>query len=86
MSKKVKFEFPTKEVNGEVWAQLSHLADTQHIFVGERHDVKDPNYSFAGGHRVRKISLRKNVHWLITQQIMNLDISQVPLPTIPRKK
>lgn len=55
---------PIKIVRGEAWGDLAALA-LSHEFVGEKHRMVEERYSFAGGHRVRLISLKKNVHWRI---------------------
>lgn len=56
-----KVTFPVKVVNGVSWADLTKFGLT-HEIVGEKVSLKDGNYSFAGGHRVRLYSFKKNVH------------------------
>ena len=67
---------PVKKVNNENWGQLSFFG-TKHSFCGEKIQLKDQNYTFAGEHRVRLYSAEKNVHWCIPQGVQ-LDISGVP--------
>ena len=76
---------PVKVVWTERWGQLSSFGDA-HLICGETVKLKDENYSFAGGHRVRLYSFKKNVHWKIPEAI-SLDIAQVtPASAPPRRK
>jgi len=75
---------PVKIVGTERWGQLSLLGDT-HLICGESVNLKDASFSFAGGHRVRLYSFKKNVHWKIPEGI-SLDIAAVPPATAaPRR-
>lgn len=76
---------PIKIVNGERWAELSaHGPSLTHYLCGE-HFQKYQDFGFAGGHRVRRISLKKNVHWRVPEGA-EYDIAGVPLPTPPRRQ
>jgi hypothetical protein len=75
---------PVKIVGSDRWGQLSAFGN-QHIISGERCDVKDQNYSFSGGHRVRLYSIKQNVHWKIPAGIQ-LDVSQVAPATLAAAK
>jgi hypothetical protein len=81
---------PINNVNNEDWAYLSALSE-RHEFCAEEFRLKTEHYSFAGQHRVRLYTAKKNVHWKIPQGV-SVDISQVPpanqpLPRrLPRNK
>jgi hypothetical protein len=55
-----------------------------HLICGESVRMKDENFSFAGGHRVRVYLFKKNVHWKIPEGV-SLDISSVPAAQAPRR-
>jgi hypothetical protein len=75
---------PVKIVGADRWGQLSVFGDT-HFICGEKVQQKDENYSFAGQHRVRLYSFKKNVHWKIPEGIP-LDVSGVtPAAAAPRR-
>jgi len=75
---------PFKKVGTERWGQLSAFGDS-HLICGESVKLKDENFSFAGGHRVRLYSFKKNVHWKIPEGV-SLDISAVtPAGNAPRR-
>jgi hypothetical protein len=75
---------PVKTVGTERWGQLSLLGDA-HLICGETVKLKEANFSFAGGHRVRLYSFKKNVHWRIPESI-GLDITAVaPATAAPRR-
>ena len=75
---------PVKKVGSERWGQLSALSDA-HLICGETVKLKDDNYSFAGQHRVRLYSFKKNVHWKIPDGI-SLDIAAVAPAEPPRRR
>jgi len=79
-----RISVPVKTVQGERWAELNAFG-SQHIIAGEKCTVKDQNYSFAGGHRVRLYSIKHNVHWKIPAGIP-LDVSQVAPAEPPRRR
>lgn len=64
-----------KTVGKEKWADLNVLG-LSHEFCGEQVRCINEQFSFAGGHRVRLYSFRKNVHWRITTGF-KVDISEV---------
>jgi hypothetical protein len=66
---------PVKTVGSDRWGQLSAFGEA-HLICGENVKLKDQNLSFAGGHRVRLFSFKKNVHWKIPEGI-SLDIAGV---------
>lgn len=72
--------FPVKVVNKEEWLDLT-AHGLAHEFCGERVDQK-PSLSFAGGHRVRHYSFKKNVHWKVPKG-QDIDISEVEPAAIP---
>ena len=74
---------PLKAVGTERWGQLSALGD-HHLICGEDVKLKDPNFSFAGGHRVRLYSFKKNVHWKIPAGVP-VDIAAVAPANAPRR-
>lgn len=75
---------PLKTVGGRSWGDLNSFA-LSHEICGERVDLVDNSYSFAGGHRVRLYKFKKNVHWAVPMGI-DLEISDVPSPGSPRKQ
>ena len=77
-------QVPVKTVGTERWGQLSLLGDA-HLICGETVKLKEENFSFAGGHRVRLYLFKKNVHWRIPESIA-LDITDVvPAAAAPRR-
>jgi len=82
--------FPISRVQNQDWAHLGAYGD-RHEFCAEEFRLKEQQFSFAGGHRVRLYTAKKNVHWKIPQGVP-LDISQVPpaeqapLRRLPRNK
>jgi hypothetical protein len=66
---------PVKTIGTERWGQLCLLAE-QHFICAEKVKLKDDNFSFAGQHRVRLYSFKKNVNWKIPEGIA-LDIAEV---------
>jgi hypothetical protein len=79
-----KISVPVKIVQGDRWGELNFFGN-QHIISGERLSIKDQNYSFAGGHRVRLYLIKQNVHWKIPTGIQ-LDVSQVAPAEMPRRR
>jgi hypothetical protein len=75
---------PVKVVGADRWGQLSMFGE-HHLICGEDVRVKDQNYTFAGGHRVRLYSFKKNVHWKIPAGIQ-LNVEGVPPATQPRRE
>ena len=68
---------PVLTHNREDWGCLNYIGVTNfHIIVGETLKIEDNSFSFIGGHRVRRIKIKGNVHWLIPSGI-DLDISEV---------
>jgi hypothetical protein len=74
---------PTKRVNGSLWGDLTVFGH-HHLICGEKVDLKDDGLSFAGGHRVRLYSFKKNVHWKIPEGT-SIDISDVTPASAPRR-
>jgi hypothetical protein len=74
---------PIKTVGAEKWGLLSLLSDS-HLICGESVRQKDENYSFAGQHRVRLYSFKKNVAFKIPEGV-SLDIAGVPPANAPRR-
>ena len=64
---------PIRVIDGVRWGHLSALAEN-----------KNEKFSFAGGHRIRFYSFKKNVHWKIPDGIP-LDISSVTPASAPRR-
>lgn len=79
-------QVPIKVVGGQEWGDLDSLG-LAHEICGE--SVKPrPDFSFAGGHRVRLFYFKKNVHWKIPAGL-TLDITDVapqPVPTRRRNR
>jgi hypothetical protein len=78
-----RISVPVKAFEGGRWGHLSAFADT-HQICGETVRLKEQNFSFAGGHRVRLYIFKKNVHWKIPDGIA-LDISDVAPAAAPRR-
>ena len=74
---------PLKTVGTERWGQLSAFGD-HHLICGEEVRLKDQSHSFAGGHRVRVYSFKKNVHWKIPAGAP-IDIAAVAPANPPRR-
>jgi hypothetical protein len=79
MSQMEWLRVPVRVVNGEKWGALQYLlkGGTETIYVvGEKVKMDDQNFSFADGHRVRKYSFKKNVHFKIASEMV-LNIADV---------
>jgi hypothetical protein len=74
---------PIKVIGTERWGQLSFLGDS-HLICGESVKLKDENFSYSGGHRVRLYSFKKNVAFKIPAGI-SVDIAEVPPASTPRR-
>ena len=74
---------PVKTVNRKPWGQLWLFGD-RHEFCGYDIRLREENFSFAGGHRVRLYVARGNVHWRIPEGVP-LDITQVQPENPPRR-
>lgn len=79
-----RISVPVKIINSERWAQLNVFGES-HEVCAEKFKVKDNNFSFAGGHRVRLLSVKKNVHWKIPTGIA-LDIQEVKVAEEPPRR
>lgn len=79
-----RISFPVKTVQNEDWAHIGVYGE-RHEFCAEDFRLRDNNFSFADGHRVRVYSAKKNVHWKIPPGIP-LDISQVPEAQSPPRR
>jgi hypothetical protein len=75
---------PIKTVGNDEWAQLSMFGQN-HLICAEDFKVKDQNYTFAGQHRTRLLSLKKNVHWKIPAGTV-LDVTGVPPAGAPPRR
>jgi hypothetical protein len=75
---------PVKDFNGDKWADLCALC-LSHEIVGETVKKKDENFSFIGGHRVRRYKFTKNVHFKVPFGTQ-LDITAVPPGNPPRRQ
>jgi hypothetical protein len=75
---------PVKKWGATKWADLGSLGHI-HEIIGEKFDMKDNNYSFAGGHRVRLFKVKNNVHFKIPEGV-TLDISGVTPAEAPRRQ
>jgi hypothetical protein len=79
-----RISIPVKIVNNERWAQLNNFGNS-HIICAERCTLKQENYSFAAGHRVRLYAVKNNVHWKIPIGVP-LDVSAVAPATLPPRR
>lgn len=76
---------PVKTVGGDKWGQLNVFGE-HHLICAEKVSIKEECYTFAGQHRVRLYSFKKNVHWKIPIGIQ-LDVAGVaPAKTPPRRQ
>ncbi|HEY2781066.1 MAG TPA: hypothetical protein VGI90_09820 [Steroidobacteraceae bacterium] len=79
---------PVRVVNKEKWGALSFLlkgAAEAIDVVGEKVKLVDENFTFAGGHRVRKYRFKKSVHFTIPEEIV-LNIAGVAPGTPPPRR
>jgi hypothetical protein len=74
---------PVKIVNGVKWGNLAALA-LSHEVCAETVSTVNEKFTFAGGHRVRLLRLKKNVHWRIPEGVA-LDIAEVKPAAPPRR-
>lgn len=65
-----------KTFQNDRWGDLCALGNRRVEVVAERYKVTEENFSFIGGHRVRKLNLWDNVHFKLAAGI-NLDITEV---------
>lgn len=70
-----RLSVPVKKVDGDKWGCLAYIAANFHI-VGEKVDLVDKRFTFAGQHRVQLYSFKKSVYFKIPEGT-NLDISGV---------
>ncbi len=76
---------PVKTIGSDRWGQLNVFGE-HHLICAEKVTVREQNYTFAGQHRVRLYSFKKNVHWKIPEGIQ-LDVAGVtPAQPPPRRQ
>jgi len=75
---------PTIRHDGYDWGQLNYFGPQQ-IIAGEKSSIKEQNYTFLGGHRVRLYAIKNNVHWRIPSGI-SLDVTAVAPATAPPRR
>jgi hypothetical protein len=76
---------PIKTLNNVQWGDLSvHGPSATHIVCGEQL-WGDGDISLFGGHRVRSVKLKKNVHWRVLTGF-DIDIAAVPPPPDPPRR
>jgi hypothetical protein len=81
----VSLTVPIKTLNGIQWADLSvHGPSATHIVCGEQ-TWGEGDISLFGGHRVRSVKFKKNVHWRVLTGF-DVDIAAVPPPEPPRRQ
>lgn len=81
-----RVSLPVKKHDKADWAEISSLGPTlTYYVVGEKVDCADQNYSFIGGHRLRKYKFKKSVHFTVPVGTQ-LDISAVAPQTPPRRQ
>lgn len=78
-----RISVPIKTVGKEKWADLGAIA-ISHEIVAETVHLENQFFSFAGGHRVRRLKAKKSVHFLVPAGAM-LDISAVEAGPAPRR-
>jgi hypothetical protein len=66
---------PIKKVGNDKWGALAYIAHNFHI-VGEKVDLIEKRFTFAGQHRVQLYSFKKNVYFKIPDGT-TLDITDV---------
>jgi hypothetical protein len=77
-------QIPVKVIGTERWGMLSWLGVDTHLVCGESVKLKDEQFSFAGGHRVRLFLFKKNVAFKVPEGVP-LDIAGVPPANAPRR-
>ena len=75
-------QFPIRTVGNEDWIALCYLADA-HQLVAYKCKIGNEEQSFAGGHRVRLINLKGNVHLKVP---VTADIRDVPPAVQPARR
>jgi hypothetical protein len=78
-----RISVPIRLVGQEKWADLGAIA-LSHEIVAEVINLENQFFSFAGGHRVRRLRARKSVHFLVPTGAV-LDIASVPAGPPPRR-
>ena len=68
---------PLKKFGNDLWADLGALGSRVWEVTCEKSDLKDNQYSFIGGHRVRLFKLKDNVHFKLPADF-KVDIRAVP--------
>lgn len=75
---------PVKLIGTQKWADLGALG-ISHRIIAETISLEDAKFPASGGHRVRLLKAKKNVHFLVPDGI-ELDISGVEPGPAPRRK
>jgi hypothetical protein len=75
---------PIKTVGAVRWGMLAAFG-LKHVICAEKVERIEEQFSFAGQHRLRRLVLRKNVHWEIPPETVTLDISSVVPGQPPRR-
>lgn len=76
---------PVKRHDSADWGDLCSWNNVAVEVIAERVDRRDDKYTFIGNHRVRRLKLKKNVHFKLPQGTA-LDISDVKPATAPRRQ
>ncbi|HKQ25314.1 MAG TPA: hypothetical protein VJT81_12800 [Burkholderiales bacterium] len=76
-----------KKVDGRFWGELKNFGD-KHEVVAEYAKIDNEMFTFAGQHRLRHVTLKKNVNWNVDSfQSLMVDISRVaPSGPPPRRQ
>ena len=81
----MRLSVPVRAHDKHNWGMLSYFGNA-HDFCGETVSLVNQNYSFIGGHRVRRYKFKKNVAWQISAGT-DLDITSVsPGASPPRRR
>jgi hypothetical protein len=73
-----------KVVGSTRWGDLASLANA-HEIIGEKCQLVEENFTFAGQHRVRLYRFKKNVHFKIPEGT-TLDIAAVVPGQVPPRR
>jgi hypothetical protein len=87
VSKKLKFEFPIRKISGREWCALDFVGIKKLEIASYRADLRNPKFSFAGGHRHRLTVVENDIHLCFPEDTGDVvDISAVMPAASPKRR
>jgi len=75
-------QVPLRKYNSRDWGDLSSFGKS-HDICCERYFLVEDRHTFIGGHRVRLLRFRGNVHWQVPIREQEFSITAVPEAKAP---